>query len=83
VLPLSQVVADMAIHPTVKPNAYYEAGFADAMHKEVVLVAQGIADLPFDVRSRNAVIYGDAFETLVATLRDQIVAMRLRCPIGV
>ena len=65
------------------PNAYYEAGFADAMHKEVVVVARSLADLPFDIRNRNAVLYGEKLESLSGRLRDQISAIRLRPPVGV
>jgi len=63
------------------PNAYYEAGFADAMRKEVVLVTQAVEDLPFDIRNRNAVVYGSNPRTLEAKIKSMIQAIRLRKPV--
>jgi CheY-like chemotaxis protein len=39
------------------PNVFYEAGYALALGKEVVTLADGISELPFDVRARNTIIY--------------------------
>jgi len=64
------------------PNAYYEAGFADAMKKEVIVVVQSEKDLPFDIRNRNAVIYGNKPNTLEVKLRTKIEAIRFRRPIA-
>lgn len=63
------------------PNAYYEAGFADAMHKEVMLVARSVADLPFDVSNRNALVYGNNPRTLEAKIKSKIQAIRFRKPV--
>jgi CheY-like chemotaxis protein len=39
------------------PNVYYEAGYAAALGKELVLCASTFADLPFDVRGDNCLAY--------------------------
>src|ERR1051325_156493 len=63
------------------PNAYYEAGFADAMHKEVILVVRSVEDLPFDIRNRNAVVYGSNPKILEAKIKTMIDAIRFRRPV--
>lgn len=45
-------------------NVYYEAGYADALRKPVIRIAQSVGDLPFDVRhlrtfSYNTRLLGD------------------------
>ena len=40
------------------PNAFYEAGFAVALKKEVVTVTDDLRNLPFDIRDRSAIAYG-------------------------
>jgi nucleoside 2-deoxyribosyltransferase len=39
------------------PNAFYEAGYAEALHKEVITVTDKYSSLPFDIRHRNAIAY--------------------------
>jgi CheY-like chemotaxis protein len=58
------------------PNAYYEAGFADAMGKEVIIVARSVDELRFDVAHRHVVTYGPG-SPLRAALTRKIVALRL------
>jgi hypothetical protein len=43
----------------VNPNVYYEVGFADAIGKPVILIADGgkVEQLPFDVRSFRTIFY--------------------------
>jgi CheY-like chemotaxis protein len=62
-------------------NAYYEAGFADAMGKEVIIVANTEERLRIDVSSRHTIRYGSGRE-LRAALTDKIVALRLQRPPG-
>ncbi len=50
---LSLVVADGR-----NPNVYYEAGLADGMGKDVLLVAQAAEDLAINISNRKAVFYG-------------------------
>lgn len=39
------------------PNVFYELGLAHAMSKEVILLAQNIEDVPFDVRHYRIITY--------------------------
>lgn len=39
------------------PNVFYEAGIAHALGREVILIAQHIDDIPFDLRHLRAVTY--------------------------
>lgn len=43
----------------VNPNVYYEVGFADAISKPVILIADGgkLEQLPFDVRAFRTLFY--------------------------
>jgi hypothetical protein len=43
----------------VNPNVYYEVGFADAIGKPVILIADGgkLQQLPFDVRAFRTLFY--------------------------
>jgi len=43
------------------PNAFYECGFAIALNKEVITVTDLYKNLPFDIRDRNAIAYGNNF----------------------
>jgi len=63
------------------PNAYYEAGFADAMGKEVVIVADSLATLKFDVANRHSITYGGNLQKLSTRLESKLRALRLHDPI--
>ena len=39
------------------PNVFYEAGIAHALGREVILIAQHLDDIPFDLRHLRAVTY--------------------------
>lgn len=39
------------------PNVYYELGIAHALNKEVILIAESPDDIPFDLRTKNILIY--------------------------
>lgn len=65
------------------PNAYYEAGFADAMKKEVVIVAASSSELKFDISNRNTIFYGDDDAMLSKRLKSKLDAVRLSEPIGI
>lgn len=41
-------------------NVYYEVGFAHALNKPTILLAQRGRDLPFDVRSYRVILYDDS-----------------------
>jgi CheY-like chemotaxis protein len=63
-------------------NAYYEAGLADAMKKEVVIVARDEGTLLFDLRQRNAILYGREMESIAARLAERIMGLRFQRPHG-
>jgi len=54
------------------PNVFYELGYADALRKTVILVAQTAADVPFDVRSRRVITYEDGLPQLKERLIDTV-----------
>jgi hypothetical protein len=39
------------------PNVFYEMGLAHAIGKDIVIIAQSIEDIPFDLRHRRIIIY--------------------------
>jgi hypothetical protein len=53
------------------PNVMYELGIAHALGKDVVIIANSGADLPFDVNSRRILFYKD-HDDLVESLRTEI-----------
>jgi len=56
--------ADLAIADLTgsNPNVYYEAGFAHALSKKVILIAQSKDDLTFDLRPIRTVFYSNPKE---------------------
>ena len=48
------VVADLSGR---NQNVMYEVGLATAMGKEMLLLAQAIDELPFDLRHRRVIVY--------------------------
>ena len=58
------------------PNVFYEAGFAQAMGKEIVTVTDEYSALPFDIKGNNAIAYkGDLkkLERLLSSKLRQLV----------
>ncbi|NMG43040.1 hypothetical protein GPA22_04765 [Aromatoleum toluvorans] len=55
------VVADLS---TANPNVYYELGLAHAFGKPVVLLAQDIDEVPFDLRSYRVLTYSMHFSRM-------------------
>lgn len=41
-------------------NVYYEVGYADALNKPIILLAQRGKELPFDIRSYRVIFYDDS-----------------------
>jgi len=39
------------------PNVYYELGYAHALNKPVILIANDMSSVPFDLRGYNHIIY--------------------------
>jgi len=57
------------------PNVFYEAGFAVALRKEVITVTDHFDHLPFDIRDRNTIAYGNDLTLLGETLTAKLVAL--------
>jgi CheY-like chemotaxis protein len=65
------------------PNAYYEAGYADAMGKEVIIVSRDRSTLRVDVSNRHTIAYGSRKSRVVSLLTKKIAALRFeRLPGG-
>jgi CheY-like chemotaxis protein len=45
------------------PNAFFECGYAVALDKEIITLTYVYSHLPFDIRDRSAVAYGDRRRT--------------------
>jgi len=59
-------------------NVFYEAGIADSIGKEVILITQSKDDIPFDLRHLRYVPYlnnGEGLQMLAAALRDRVAAL--------
>jgi CheY-like chemotaxis protein len=54
------------------PNVFYEAGFAHALGKEVIVLTDEYSTLPFDVRDRNAIAYGGNLQKLEKLLSSKL-----------
>lgn len=52
------IMADLS---TANPNVYYELGLAHAYKKDVVLLAQDIKEVPFDLQSYHIITYSTHF----------------------
>ena len=63
------IVADMTGH---NPNVFYEVGYAHALNKRVVLLAQESGDIPFDLKPYPHIVYGKSIQTLKAQLEPRI-----------
>ncbi len=62
------IIADLS---TNNPNVYYELGLAHAFQKNVMLLAQDIAEVPFDLRSYRVITYSTYF-TKMDNARQEI-----------
>lgn len=54
------------------PNAFYECGFAVALDKEVVTLTDSFASLPFDIRDRTAIAYGNDPDSIASSLKNRL-----------
>lgn len=55
------------------PNVFYEVGYAHAINKPVILIADNLKDIPFDLKDKPHIEYNGDIEVLKTML-----AMRLR-----
>jgi uncharacterized ubiquitin-like protein YukD len=61
-------------------NVFYELGLAHTLGKPTILITQKVADLPFDVQGRRAIVYADnsrGLKNLEKQLRESISALNL------
>lgn len=68
------IIADLTDR---NPNVFYEIGLAHALGKEVVLIAQTMNDVPFDLKSLRCIVYSftprgmkELENTLVKTIQN-------------
>jgi hypothetical protein len=54
------------------PNVLYEIGFAEAMRKSIILMANDLSQLPFDLASQRVLWYSSDFEASRPRLREAI-----------
>ncbi len=66
------LIVDLSL---TRPNTFYELGFADALQKPVVLIADDMGILPFDVRHRRILIYdrGTSDNSLIPRLAESLI----------
>jgi CheY-like chemotaxis protein len=57
------------------PNAFYECGYAIALRKEVVTITDEFANLPFDLRDRNALSYEASMHGLSESLHRRLTGL--------
>jgi GAF domain len=65
------VIADMT---GKNPNVFYEVGYAHALPKEVILLAQMAQDIPFDLAGHNHIVYKGSITTLQERLEKRLLA---------
>lgn len=54
------------------PNAFYECGYSVALNKEVITITDVYENLPFDIRDRNSLSYGDDLKKLSIALNKKL-----------
>jgi CheY-like chemotaxis protein len=57
-------------------NAYMEAGFADGLEKEVLVIGKSQDDLLFDIRQRNALFHNGNADDLIDKIRLRLKGLR-------
>lgn len=72
------VIADLT---EKSPNVFYEVGISHAMDKPVLLLAQSLDDVPFDLRHRRVLLYEytpQGCKQLEATIVEHVLDMVAR-----
>jgi nucleoside 2-deoxyribosyltransferase len=62
----------------VENSPFYELGYADALNKPTILLAQRGKELPFDIRSYRVIFYDDTIggkPELERSLREHLLAV--------
>lgn len=63
------IVAEMTGN---NPNVFYETGYAHALNKRVILVAEDESGIPFDLRGYPYILYQGQIKKLKAELKDKV-----------
>ena len=63
------VVAEMS---TQNPEVFYQAGYAHALGKPVILVTQDGGDIPFNLNQYSHIVYGDSISDLKTELTKRL-----------
>ena len=64
------IVADMTAK---NPNVFYEVGYAHALDKVVLLITESAADIPFDLKHRQHIVYSGSINHLRRELAGRIM----------
>jgi nucleoside 2-deoxyribosyltransferase len=67
------IVADMTDQ---NPNVFYEVGFAHAKDKLCILLTSSAQDIPFDLKHRRHIVYGESITTLKERLIEELAWAR-------
>jgi CheY-like chemotaxis protein len=67
----SKLVVFLAVDQN--PNAFYECGYAVALNKEIITITDVFTNLPFDIRDRNAIAFGDNLKKLETQLTKKLI----------
>lgn len=63
------IIADMTGR---NPNVFYEAGYAHALGKPVILLTQAAEDIPFDLKHYPHIVYGGRITDLIPELERRV-----------
>lgn len=63
------IVADMTGR---NPNVFYEVGYAHSLGKIVLLLTQDVDDIPFDLKHRQHIVYGNKIQYLRKELSSKL-----------
>jgi len=50
------IIADLTLQ---RPNVFYELGIANSLGNNTIVLAQKMEDVPFDIKTYNAIIYSN------------------------
>jgi hypothetical protein len=78
---IEKAKAVVLVADNANPNAYYEAGFADAMQKEVLIVAKSVEELKFDVADRHTIFYGNRPSVVAPRIAEKLWRLRSEAPV--
>lgn len=59
------IIADLSVK---NPNVFYELGYAHALNKLCILITKNVDFIPFDLKHRRHIVYGDS----IAHLKEEL-----------